>query len=164
MYMATPNMCSACCADEAGPSKPCKWRPGRDMWCPKCHVQYCLYCGERLGTLVKWHANTTCEDYLASLAKSKEDAERRQKAELADAECDAHQWVLHGNSTASHRGVSELHCTVANVDAAAACVHRARMELVNEVVNVCVLQVCQAAGDHMAAVSEQGVRERRVEA
>jgi hypothetical protein len=59
------------------------------MWCAHCAVQYCLYCGEAAGTLVKWHSGQSCEDYLASVARSKADAERQKLAAAADAECAA---------------------------------------------------------------------------
>jgi hypothetical protein len=51
-------------------------------------MQYCLFCGDKMGTLVKWHSGQTCEDYLAKVAESIATKERQKLAAMADAECD----------------------------------------------------------------------------
>lgn len=51
-------------------------------------VRYCLHCGERTGTLVKWHATQTCTQFLEEALASRETAERRKLAAQADAGCD----------------------------------------------------------------------------
>ena len=57
------------------------------MYCTQCRIQYCLHCGAKTGTLVKWHGGQRCEEYLAEVARSKEEGERRARAASADAEC-----------------------------------------------------------------------------
>lgn len=57
------------------------------MWCPQCQVQYCLHCGDKMGSLVKWHREQSCKQYLEQVSRSKAEAERQQKARLADEEC-----------------------------------------------------------------------------
>jgi hypothetical protein len=47
------------------------------MWCKSCDMQYCLHCGEKMGTLVKWHKHKTCQEFLQEADKSKAALQRR---------------------------------------------------------------------------------------
>lgn len=62
-----------------------KWAEGRDMWCKRCDMQYCLYCGEKVGTLVKWHTNKTCSQFLKEVENSKAVAERKKLEDKVNA-------------------------------------------------------------------------------
>ena len=48
-------------------------------------MQYCLHCGEKLGTLVKWHAKQTCAQFLQQAANSKAAVERKMLEDTANA-------------------------------------------------------------------------------
>jgi hypothetical protein len=64
-----------------------KWTEGRDLWCKRCEVQYCLHCGEKTGTLVKWHANKTCQEFLQEVENAKACATRKMLEDEANAGC-----------------------------------------------------------------------------
>eukprot|EP00892_Ulva_mutabilis_P005990 jgi/Ulvmu1/3763/UM175_0011.1 len=61
-----------------------RWQEGRDMWCEACQVQYCLHCGDRLGTLVKWHAGKTCAQFLQQSQNAGAVMERLRLEQLAN--------------------------------------------------------------------------------
>ena len=69
----------------AGTSTQGKWGEGRDMWCKSCDIQYCLHCGEKTGTLVKWHSHKTCAQFLQEAANSKAVAKKKMLEDKANA-------------------------------------------------------------------------------
>lgn len=54
------------------------------MWCKSCDMQYCLHCGEKMGTLVKYHTNKSCSQFLQEADNSKAAAERKQLEQKAN--------------------------------------------------------------------------------
>ena len=55
------------------------------MWCKSCDIQYCLHCGEKTGTLVKWHSHKTCAQFLQEAANSKAVAKKKMLEDKANA-------------------------------------------------------------------------------
>jgi hypothetical protein len=64
-----------------------RWRAGRDLWCRKCEVRYCLHCSDQLKKDVHWHHEKTCEEYILEIERSKNEAERQRKDREAVAQC-----------------------------------------------------------------------------
>jgi hypothetical protein len=64
-----------------------RWRAGRDLWCRKCEVRYCLHCSDQLKKPVHWHHEKTCEENILEIERSKNEAERRRKDAEAVAQC-----------------------------------------------------------------------------
>eukprot|EP00892_Ulva_mutabilis_P001064 jgi/Ulvmu1/10959/UM007_0138.1 len=77
-------------AEDAEPAAPgedgeqSRWHEGRDMWCDTCRIRYCLHCGDRMGTLVKWHDGKTCTEFLQDTENAKAAAERRRLERVAN--------------------------------------------------------------------------------
>jgi hypothetical protein len=84
MLTCHDSMCVA-----SGPSvrEARKWKEGRDLWCEKCRVQYCLYCGDSLGSLVRYHVGQTCAQFLQATEHAKIATAHQRSVDAVTAEC-----------------------------------------------------------------------------